>query len=67
MTDPWVVLTTMFARVWIPPELAGVTNVRDVEEFTVTPVAATPPTVTPVVPLKFVPVSVTDVPPAVDP
>ena len=34
---------------------------------TVTPVAATPPMVTPVAPVKFVPVMVTLVPPAVEP
>jgi hypothetical protein len=46
---------------------AGVTAVTVVGLTTVTPVAATPPTVTDVVPLRFVPVSVIAVPPDVGP
>ena len=59
---PAVVTATLFA----PAVPAGVTAVTFVEEFTTTLVAATPPTVTLVVPVRFVPVIVIDVPPRVE-
>jgi hypothetical protein len=46
---------------------AGVVTVIDVAEITVTDVPGTPPNATPVAPVKFVPVIVSLVPPAVDP
>jgi hypothetical protein len=47
--------------------VGGVTAVIEVDETTVKLVAAVPPIVTPVAPVKPVPVMVTDVPPAVVP
>ena len=58
-----VVTATLFA----PTVPAGVTAVTLVDETTTTLVAATPPTVTLVAPVKFVPVIVIAVPPAVEP
>jgi hypothetical protein len=58
-----VVTTTLFA----PTVPAGVTAVTLVDETTTTLVAATPPTVTLVAPVRFVPVIVIGVPPAVEP
>ena len=60
---PGVVTATLFA----PTVPAGVTAVTLVDETTTTLVAATPPTVTLVAPVKFVPVIVIAVPPAVEP
>jgi len=60
---PGVVTATLFA----PTVPAGVTAVTLVEETTTTLVAATPPTVTLVAPVKAVPVIVIAVPPAVEP
>ena len=50
-----------------PAVRAGVTAVIEVADTTVTEVAAAPPIVTPVAPVKLVPVIVTEVPPAVGP
>ena len=58
-----VVTATFFA----PAVPAGVTAVTLVDETTTTLVAATPPTVTLVAPVKLVPVIVIAVPPAVEP
>ena len=58
-----VVTATLFA----PTVPAGVTAVTLVDETTTTLVAATPPTVTLVAPVKLVPVIVIAVPPAVEP
>ena len=58
-----VVTATLFA----PTVPAGVTAVMLVDETTTTLVAATPPTVTLVAPVKLVPVIVIAVPPAVEP
>lgn len=58
-----VVTTTLFA----PGVPAGVTAVMEVALTTVTLVAAVPPTVTLVVPNKFVPVILKGVPPNVEP
>ncbi|MEN9668681.1 MAG: hypothetical protein RLZZ386_588, partial [Planctomycetota bacterium] len=60
---PGVVKATLFA----PAVPAGVTAVTLVDETTTTLVAATPPTVTLVAPVKLVPVIVIAVPPAVEP
>ena len=60
---PGVVMTTSLD----PTVPAGVTNVTDVAELTTTPVAATPPTVTPVAPVSAVPVIVTLVVPLAGP
>ena len=60
---PGVVTATLFA----PTVPAGVTAVMLVEETTTTLVAATPPTVTLVAPVKSQPVIVIGVPPAVGP
>ena len=60
---PGVVTATLFA----PTVPAGVTAVMLVDETTTTLVAATPPTVTLVAPVKLVPVIVIAVPPAVEP
>ena len=60
---PAVVTATLFA----PAVPAGVTAVMVVVEVTLSAVAATPPTVTLVVPVRFVPVIVIDVPPRVEP
>ncbi len=58
-----VITATLFA----PTVPAGVTAVTLVDETTTTLVAATPPTVTLVAPVKLVPVIVIAVPPAVEP
>ena len=58
-----VVTVTLFA----PEVPAGVTAVTLVAEFTTTLVAATPPTVTLVAPVRFAPVIVITVPPIVEP
>ena len=58
-----VVTATLFA----PRVPAGVTAVTLVDETTTTLVAATPPTVTLVAPVKLVPVIMIAVPPAVEP
>jgi hypothetical protein len=60
---PGVVTATDF----MPAALAGVTAVTVVAFTTLTEVAATPPTVTAVVPVRFVPFIVIDVPPEVGP
>ena len=60
---PAVVTATLFA----PSVPAGVTAVMFVDETTFTLVAATPPTVTLLAPVKFVPVMVIAVPPRVVP
>jgi hypothetical protein len=60
---PGVVTATLFA----PTVPAGVTAVMLVDETTTTLVAGTPPTVTLVAPVRFVPVIVIAVPPAVEP
>jgi len=49
------------------PVPAGEVAVIDVDELKVKPVAAVPPKLTAVTPVKLVPVMVTDVPPAVGP
>ena len=51
----------------LPAVPAGVTAVIDVEDTTVTEVAAAPPIVTAVAPVKPVPEMVTLVPPAIGP
>ena len=63
---PSLFVTTTFAAPAVP---AGVVAVIDVDDTTVAPVAATPPTVTPNDPpeVKFVPVMVIAVPPAAEP
>jgi len=48
----------------VPTEPAGETAVTEVAELTTTPVAAAVPNFTEVAPVRFVPVMVTDVPPA---
>ena len=58
-----MVTATLFA----PAVPAGVTAVTLVAETTTTLVAATPPTVTLLAPVRFVPVIVIDVPPRVEP
>ena len=58
-----MVTATLFA----PAVPAGVTAVTLVEDHTTTLVTATPPTVTLVAPVRFVPVIVIDVPPRVEP
>ena len=55
------------ATLLAPAVPAGVTAVTLVAEFTTTLVAATPPTVTLVAPVRFVPVIVIEVPPRVEP
>src|ERR1700744_2733489 len=60
---PGVVTTTSTA----PAACAGVVAVMEVALLTVTDVAAVPPNVTAVAPVKFVPVMVTVVPPAIGP
>jgi len=62
--DPPAVVTTM---VFAPAVPAGVTAVIEVVSTTTTLVAATPPTVTLLAPVKLVPVMVIAVPPAVGP
>ena len=57
----------MTDTVFAPIVPAGVTAVTVVELTTLTEVAATPPIVTELAPVKFVPVIVIAVPPAVDP
>ena len=51
----------------VPAVPVGVVQVIDVAETTTTFVQAALPTVTAEAPVKFVPVNVIDVPPAVDP
>ena len=63
VVPPGVVTATLFA----PAVPAGVTAVMLVEETTTTFVAAMPPTVTLIAPVKFAPVIVIAVPPAVAP
>ena len=60
---PGVVTDTVFA----PAVPTGVTAVTIVELTTLTEVAATPPIVTELAPVRFVPVIVIAVPPLVDP
>ena len=60
---PGVVITICLA----PADPAGVTAVMEVAPITTTLVAATPPIFTLVAPVKFVPVRVIAVPPAVEP
>ena len=62
--DPPAVVTTM---VFAPAVPAGVTAVMEVALTTFTLVAATPPTVTLLAPVKLVPVMVIAVPPRVEP
>jgi hypothetical protein len=50
-----------------PEDPAGDTAVKVVEEVTLNDVAGTEPNLTPVAPVKVVPVTVTEVPPAVEP
>ena len=57
----------MTDTVFAPALPAGVTAVTVVELTTLTEVAATPPIVTELVPVKFVPVIVIAVPPVVGP
>ena len=59
-----LLVTTTFLA---PADPAGVVQVIDVAETTVTDVQALPPTVTVAPDTKFVPVMVIAVPPAVDP
>lgn len=61
---PWAVVT---ATSTAPADFAGVVAVIEVFELTVNAEALVPPKVTAVAPVKFVPVIVTDAPPAVDP
>ena len=61
---PADVVTSTLAAPAVP---AGVTAVIDVDDTTVTEVAAAPPIVTLVAPVKSVPVMVTLVPPVVGP
>ena len=61
---PPAVVTAMLLAPAVP---AGVTAVIDVDDTTTTLVAATPPTVTLVAPVKLVPVMVMAVPPRVEP
>ena len=63
LVPPGVVTRMLFA----PAVPAGVVQVMEVAETTTTLVQAAPPTVTPVAPVKLVPVSVMLVPPAVEP
>ncbi len=63
LVPPGVVTSTLLA----PAVPAGVLQVMVVALFTVRLVAAVPPKVTPVAPVKLVPVSVTTVPPPVGP
>ena len=62
--EPPVVVTTTLA---VPAAPAGAVAVMEVLLATLKVVAATPPNVTLVAPVKFVPVRVTAVPPAVGP
>ena len=63
LVPPGVVTSTLTD----PAERAGVVQVMVVAFTTLKTVAAVPPKVTPVAPVKLVPVSVTMVPPAVLP
>ena len=63
LVPPGVVTTTLAT----PAVPAGVVQVADVAEATLTLVQAAPPTVMAVAPIKSVPVSVTVVPPSVLP
>ena len=51
----------------VPEDPAGDTAVRVVEDVTLNDVAATEPNLTDVAPVKLVPVTVSEVPPAVEP
>ena len=62
-----VPLGVVTATLCAPTVPAGVTAVTLVDETTTTLVAATPPTVTLVAPVRFVPVIVIGVPPAIGP
>ena len=64
LTVPPAVVTATLCAPAVP---AGVTAVIDVALTTTTLVAATPPTVTLLAPVKFVPVIVKAVPPNVEP
>jgi hypothetical protein len=64
LAPPPVVVTTTSTT---PTAWAGEMAVTDVLEFTVTPVAAVPPKVTPLAPVRLLPVIVTLVPPAIGP
>ncbi len=63
LVPPGVVTSTLAA----PAVPAGVVQVAEVAEATVTLVHAAPPTVMAVAPVKSVPVMLIDVPPAVEP
>ena len=63
MVPPGVVTRTLA----VPAVPAGVTAVIELDDTTATLVAGAPPMVTPVAPVKPVPVRVTAVPPAVEP
>jgi hypothetical protein len=64
VAEPPGVVTTTFLAPAVP---AGVVKLIDVSLMFTRSVAATPPTVTTVVPVRLVPVKVTVVPPAVVP
>ena len=63
LVPPALVTKTLLLAPAVP---AGVVAVMMVELTTITLVAATPPIVTPVAPVKLVPVMVMTVPPAVE-
>ena len=63
LVPPGVVTKTLA----VPALPAGVVQLTEVADVTVTPVHADPPTVMPVAPVRLVPVMVMDVPPAVGP
>ena len=63
----FVPLAFVTSTLAVPTAPLGVVHVMLVLLTTVTPAAAAPPIVTPVVPVKFVPVIVTETPPAVGP
>jgi len=78
MVGAGIILLKALTKLAVPPEVvtamllapavpAGVTAVIDVDDTTTTLVAATPPTVTLVAPVKLVPVMVMAVPPRVEP
>lgn len=62
--DPFGVVRTTSL---VPAVVAGVVTVTEFAEFTVTDVPATPPKVTDEVPVRFVPMMVTESPPFVEP
>lgn len=66
LNPPLVPAVVVTVTVCAPAVLAGDTHVAEVVELTETLVAAVPPTETVMPDIKFVPVSVKDVPPAVD-